>query len=298
MNKFSRIERAYRQAPVIPLERNGNYVFFSDCHRGTGSWNDNFANNQSLCFTALNYYYERNFYYVEIGDGDELWENRSQNRIIETHSHVFWLMRKFYEKNRMFMIWGNHDADKRKRNFVRRNYMTYWNECSKKKEALFPELQINEGVRFQSANGEEIFAVHGHQGDIMNDYLQPLSKFLVRFVWKPLEKLGLRDPTVPARNYRTCECQEKRFCEFAETHPLIVIAGHTHRPVFPEPGAGRYFNDGSMVHPRCITAIEVVRGSISLVKWSVSSRRDGSLFVNREVLEGPTELRRYFESQG
>lgn len=295
MSEFPRLEKVYREAPVIELEKNGSYVFFSDCHRGTGSWNDNFANNQNVCFTALNYYYDKRFTYVEIGDGDELWENRSQQKIIDTHSHVFWMMRKFYEKDRLIMIWGNHDSVKQKKNFVRKYYASYWNECEKREEPLFPELNIREAVRFRSADGEEIFAVHGHQGDLLNDYFQSGAKFLVRYVWKPLEKLGLRDPTVPARNYKTCESGEQRFCTFAKEHPTIVIAGHTHRPVFPQPGDGRYFNDGSMVHPRCITAIELVRGNISLVKWSVCSRRDGTLYVNREVLDGPVELHRYFD---
>ena len=72
-----------------------------------------------------------------------------------------------------------------------------------------------------------------------------------------------------------------------------MIAGHTHRPVFSEPEEGCYFNTGSCVHPRCITCIEIERNNIMLVKWSVRPREDRSLFVEREVLEGPVSLSKY-----
>ena len=57
-----------------------------------------------------------------------------------------------------------------------------------------------------------------------------------------------------------------------------------------------YFNDGSCIHPRCITAIEIEGGCISLVKWSVMTRKDRTMYVEREILEGPAKLEDYFES--
>lgn len=292
-----RIEEAYRKAQILPLKENDSYVFFSDCHRGYGGWNDNFAGNQNLCFHALQYYYERGFHYVEIGDGDELWENGNPGRIIENYSHIFWMMRQFYQKNRLIMLWGNHDNKKRKVKYARKHYAEFYNECSRKEEELFPDICFREAVRLQTGEGRELFLIHGHQGDLLNDYLHPLAGFLVRYFWKPLEKWGIRDPTRPAYNYRSCIRSEKRFRNFADKYPVIVVCGHTHRPVFPKPGEGRYFNDGSMVHPRCIIAIELTRGTLSLVKWSVCSRRDGTLYVCREVLEGPHPLKDYFENQ-
>ncbi len=74
----------------------------------------------------------------------------------------------------------------------------------------------------------------------------------------------------------------------------MLIAGHTHRPVFPKPGEPLYFNDGSCVHPRCITAIEIENAAISLVKWTIKVRKDRSLYVERLVLEGPSPLNTYF----
>lgn len=296
MSGLERIEKAYDRALVLPYREDDCYVFFSDCHRGYGGWNDNFAGNQNLGFHALQYYYERGFTYVEAGDGDELWENRDPGRIVENYSHIFWQMRQFYQKNRLILLWGNHDSKKRKEKFVRKYYAEFFNECTRKREELFANLVFREALILRKADGQELFVIHGHQGDLMNDYLAPLTGFLVRYLWKPLEQKGVRDPTRPAYNYKNCVRGERRFHRFAQKHQILVLCGHTHRPVLPKPGEGRYLNDGSMVHPRCITAMELVRGNLSLVKWSVCSRRDGTLFVGREILEGPYPFGEYFEN--
>ena len=113
MSYLSRIDHAFSDAPVLPLSENGRYVLFSDRHRGIGTSNDNFLKNQHLYFAALNYYYQHSFCYIELGDGDELWENRSFSAIQNIHSNVFWLLSLFYEEHRLFMLFGNHDIAKK-----------------------------------------------------------------------------------------------------------------------------------------------------------------------------------------
>ena len=294
MGIASKVEQAYRQARIIPLKENDRYVFFSDCHRGYGGWNDNFASNQNLCIRALGYYYDRGYTYVEVGDGDELWENTKQKRIVENYSHIFGQLRRFDRDGRLIMLWGNHDNKKRKPDFAAKYYDSFRNECSRKTEELFPNLAIDEALRLMHPQGYEIFVLHGHQGDLLNDYLHPLAAFLVRYVWKPLENWGVRDPTRPAYNEKRCIRREKYFCEFAEKKDICVICGHMHRPKFPKPDEGRYFNDGSMVHPRCITAIELDGERLRLVKWSVCSKKDGTLYACRELVEEETRLSDYF----
>ena len=71
----------------------------------------------------------------------------------------------------------------------------------------------------------------------------------------------------------------------------MLIAGHTHRPMFAEDGAPLYFNTGSAVHPRCITALEINYGQIQLVKWFINTRLDGTLFIDRKILAGPLILK-------
>jgi hypothetical protein len=65
--------------------------------------------------------------------------------------------------------------------------------------------------------------------------------------------------------------------------------------MFPEVGELPYFNDGSSVHPRCITAIEISEGNIILVKWQIKTRDDGTMYIGREVLAGPSKLEDYFK---
>ena len=76
----------------------------------------------------------------------------------------------------------------------------------------------------------------------------------------------------------------------------MLICGHTHRSVFPIVGDALYFNDGSCVHPRCITGIEIRNGMIALVKWAIMTKPDRTLFVGREILEGPVPLMDFFNS--
>ena len=46
---------------------------------------------------------------------------------------------------------------------------------------------------------KNILLVHGHQGSFLNDTAWPLARFLVRYVWKPLEMVGFQQPTGAGR---------------------------------------------------------------------------------------------------
>lgn len=292
------MDKVYAQAKVLPLNRRTKYVLMSDCHRGCGTWNDNFLPNQNLFFAALQEYYRCGYTYIELGDGDELWENRDLCRIIQTHSAAFWLMAQFYKECRFHMLFGNHDRKKKSKKYVCNCMEKYYCDSRDKSLELFPDIEIEEGIVLrEESTGREILLAHGHQGDFINDTLGFLSRFLVRYVWRALERLGFQDPTSAAKNYKKKKKIEKKLSAWAKKRGILLIAGHTHRPVFPGNGEGMYFNDGSCVHPRCITAIEIENGAITLVKWSILTRVDRSLYVGREVLEGPAELDGYFIEQ-
>ena len=77
MSTGKRLDRLFETAPRILFSNKSKIVLFSDCHRGDGGAADNFAKNQNIYFHALNYYYENGFAYFELGDGEELWENKS-----------------------------------------------------------------------------------------------------------------------------------------------------------------------------------------------------------------------------
>ena len=85
MSADKRLNAAFAHAPVLPLTPSSRYILFSDCHRGCGTNNDNFLKNQNLYFAALQHYYTHGYTYIELGDGDELWENRSFDTIKSIH---------------------------------------------------------------------------------------------------------------------------------------------------------------------------------------------------------------------
>lgn len=289
-----RLKGVWKEAECLTLCKNSRLVLMSDCHRGCGNWGDNFQANQHLFFAALSYYRDRGFCYIELGDGDELWENRHYKDIITTHSHAFWLMAELYRQNRFYMLYGNHDRKKENRRFLKEQCHCYYCESECRVRELFPDILAREGLVLKTSDGHEILLLHGHQGDLLNDTFWRLTRFLVRYFWRRMELAGFRDPTSAARNYRKKKKIEKRLADFATEEGVLLITGHTHRPVFPKPGEGMYFNDGSCVHPRCITALEIERERIALVKWQVAIREGGSLYVEREVLEGPVRLADYF----
>ena len=295
MSVSSRLDHAFQNAPVLPLSNHSRYVLMSDCHRGMGNSSDNFLKNQHLYFAALEHYYRQGFTYIELGDGDELWENRNMKNIIDVHNNVFWLFKQFHQENRLYLIYGNHDIVKRKKGYPAKSCGTYFCTQSQQMQPLFPSLSFYEGIILTTdllpgsrsrASGRE---TRGHQASLLNSTLWPLSRFLVRYIWRPLENLGILDPTSAAKNYHVKNNCEMRLNQWAEENHRILITGHTHRPILPDEPA-RYYNTGSCVHPRCITCIEIERGHMTLVKWSMNARPDSILYVAREVISGPVPL--------
>ena len=101
------IDKALASAKEINQEEHPRIVVFSDCHRGNGTWNDSFLNNKTLFQAALGYYRENDFTYIELGDGDELWENRKFSDIEEIHADIFQQFLPFMLDGKMYMVWGN-----------------------------------------------------------------------------------------------------------------------------------------------------------------------------------------------
>lgn len=291
MGYYSRISRAFQGAPCLWLDKNSKYILFSDCHRGNGTSNDNFLKNQNLYFAALNYYYELGYHYLELGDGDELWENRNMKQIIEIHSNTFWLLSKFYHANRLHMLYGNHDIMKRKQPYVQDACGSFYHPDNRQIIPLLPNITFYQSLILQ--NEEEnisLYLTHGHQADSLNSELWRLSRFLVRYIWQPMEFFGFLDPTSAAKNNTQKQKTEKRLTHWAKKQKKILIAGHTHRPMLPTEEYPYYVNTGSCVHPRCITGVEITNMCFTLIKWTYTTREDLSLAVAREVLAGPVPI--------
>ena len=298
MNALKRVTKVYEGAEQISFDDSSKIFLMSDCHRGDGNWGDNFSKNQNLYYYALSEYYNRNYTYIELGDGDELWENKKLSNIINVHSDVFWLMSKFYTAGRLYFIYGNHDMVKKNNNFVQKNLYRYYDEREKRYKPLFENIKLHEGLVLRHrVTDQKILLIHGHQVSFIDYEMWKVSRFLVRYLWRPLESFGVNDPTSTAKSSDKKDAVEKQLIEWVTRENHMLIAGHTHRSRFPEIGEPQYFNDGSCVHPRCITGIEIADGNITLVKWDVKTKEDGTLFIGREILAGPSELKDYVYKQ-
>lgn len=295
MSSNSRLTRAYQQAKVIEFTKDDKFILFSDCHRGDNSFADDFANNRNIYSHAINHYYENGFQYCELGDGDELWENRTFKTIFNAHRNIYELLKKFHSENRLHLIWGNHDMVYKNPSYVKKHLSTFFNQKTGEDEALFPDLKYHEGIILRDTDTcKELFLAHGHQADWWNYIFWKWSRFFVRVLWKPLQVMGISDPTSPAKNYKELIKIERRIKKWIiANNNLITIVGHTHRPRFPEPGEIPLFNDGSCVHPRSITGIEIENGALSLIKWHIDTKQDGTLQVIKTVLESPENISNY-----
>lgn len=297
MDITERLSQVYKSAPRISFNDSAKFVILSDCHRGDGSWADDFAKNQNLFFSALSFYFRQDYTYIELGDGDELWENKNMTDIKAQHGDALWLISEFLRQRRCYLIYGNHDIMKRNERFAKSNFTTTWDERRRKEICLYGNVTFHEGLILRyRPTGDRIFLVHGHQADFFNDSLWRLSRSLVRHLWRPLELVGIHDPFSASKNNKAKNTVDKNLTHWVKSERQMLIAGHTHRAVFPQPGEAPYFNDGCCVHPRCITGIEITCGEISLIKWEIKSKEDGTLYIGKEILEGPVKIAEYFRA--
>lgn len=291
---MNRLSRAFTNAEKIGFDDSSRIILFSDCHRGDGSWADDFFKNRNIYYAALTHYFNNNFTYIEIGDGDELWKNKDFSEIMREYGDVFRLISRFIKEGRFYSIYGNHDYEKKKWSALRSRGLRDLEEHEMESFRSLMGVKHHEGlILWHKDTGCGLFLVHGHQVDYMNDQLKRLSRFLVRYIWKPLEIIGVNDPTSPAGNNKKIAV-ERKLLEWVGKKRQPLIAGHTHRPVFPASGELPYFNDGSCVRPDGITGIELAGGNITLVKWRLKVKDDGTLYVGKEILEGPGRLADYF----
>ncbi|MGI5901168.1 MAG: metallophosphoesterase family protein [Desulfitobacteriia bacterium] len=291
MSTIKRVNKVFQTAKRIPIDDSSKLILMSDVHRGDGSWADDFFRNENLYYGALSHYFKEGFTYIELGDGDELWKFKKMADIITVHKDTFLLLKKFHDEGRLYLLFGNHDMIKCKKKFVDKCLNRYYDLQIKEHEPLFENITIHEGIVLEYQDFKKrILLIHGHQGSILDYTFWGLRRFLVRYIWKELELFGFNDPTSAAKNYRKKDTIENNLTKWVMEKNQMLITGHTHRPMLPKSNQPLYFNTGSCVHPRSITGIEIEEGKITLVKWKVVTKEDGSLHIGREVLAGPRAL--------
>jgi hypothetical protein len=190
------------------------------------------------------------------------------------------------------MLYGNHNLQMKNRAYLEKNYYKAHDDVSDTEEDLFPGMTAHESLILVHRNtGQEIFVFHGHQGDTINDQLWFLSFLMIRFFWRFMHILGVKYAASPAKNKNRRHKVERSISRWNIMHEsIMLICGHTHRPKFAKFGEPAYFNTGCCIHPRGITCLELIYGDICLVSWRTQSRKDGTLYIKRTVLQGPDPI--------
>lgn len=288
------LDKIYTQSKRLQITSNDRIVIMSDCHRGTGDKFDNFLKNKNIYLGALRHYYYRGFYYIELGDGDDMWEVKRYQDIIEENLSVFKMLKKFKDDNHLIMIYGNHDIIKRYPSILKKYFYTYFDNLLGEKRDLLNDMTVYESIVLEYKD-KELFLLHGHQVDFFNSKLWLLSRFFVRNVWRKLEAFGIKDPTNAAKKYSVSKNVEKKLQKYSNEKNKLLIAGHTHRPIMPQIKESLYFNDGSCIHPNGITCLEIEDGCITLVKWEYSINKKKNINIKRVILGNPTPIDLYFQ---
>ncbi|MEA2318316.1 MAG: hypothetical protein QOD44_2505 [Solirubrobacteraceae bacterium] len=211
----------------IPLDlETARLIVFSDHHRGVRDGADDFARCEPAYAAALGWYLEQGHRLVILGDGEELWENRPDG-VLAAYEDVLRLEAEFHRAGRYERFWGNHDDEWRYAGEVRRRLGRY-----------FPGLRVREALKLRVMDGGVavgvLFLVHGHQGTLDSDRLAWLSRLFVRHVWRNLQRWANVSLQTPARDHALRALHDTAMFGWARDHPArpILIAGHTHRPVF------------------------------------------------------------------
>jgi len=303
-------------------------IIFSDQHRGTRNGSDDFGVCEKTYLAALEYYNQENFYFINLGDCEELWEN-TMFGIAKYNEAVYAMEKRFILRDAYCKVFGNHDL--------------FWDN-----DPLAPvwlrkvygkTIRIFAGVLIRadlvSPAYLNIFCTHGHQGDKQSDG-NVFSKWFVSYVWGPLQNLleiNINSPSAN-NNLKTLHNMYMYDWSAAQVNTLL-ITGHTHQPVFNSlthlerlykrlqkartlndddavkkieaeiPRRQReydfinqsfdkmkptYFNSGCCCYDDgTITGIEICNGFIRLIKWSLLEGEPARIIAEEESLQSLSE---------
>lgn len=295
------LDRARNAAAVLPIElRDLRLAILSDLHRGAGDDADDFRACKHNFAAAVAYYDRRRHTLAILGDAEDLWECLPAE-VVREYAASMALEKPFLDAGRYWRFFGNHDEAWQHRLLVDL-YL----------RPLLGPVQPIESLRLQVTDRGrplgEIFLVHGHQGAMWEERLAWFSRRMLRYAWRPIQRLANLKTTTPATDWRLGRKHERAMYNWAvRKEGLIVIAGHTHHPAFPSPARYEqlaatyddlrlqpeafdaevierigtdlefaraqeqpcYFNTGCCsFSDGSLTGIEIVRGAIRLVRWS------------------------------
>ena len=209
---------------IIPFHfLNDKFIILSDQHKGVKDGSDDFADNEKNYLAALDYYFQSDFFYINLGDSEELWKN-TLPPVKKQNTLSFKKEKMFLQKERFIKIFGNHDL--------------YWGNdplaALELKNIYGQPVTIYEGAILQTTvadNGLQIFVTHGHQGDLQSDG-NWFSKWFVATIWARVQAYLEINPNTPAYDTQLKSEHNKLMYEWSSTSGTALVTGHTHQPVF------------------------------------------------------------------
>lgn len=200
-------------------------VILSDLHKGSRDGADDFLRCEPAYCAALGAYLEEGYRLFVLGDAEELWEC-SAKEVLAAYRDSLQLEAAFHRAGRYERFFGNHDAD--------------WHDEAKVERHLrpiFPGLRVREALKLRVVRGGEqlgtIFLAHGHQGTLDSDRYSFFSRIAVHTIWRPLQRRLQIPSTTPAKDFALRQRHDTAMFEWARSRgDRVLIAGHTHRPVF------------------------------------------------------------------
>jgi UDP-2,3-diacylglucosamine pyrophosphatase LpxH len=226
------LDRAYENPELteisFDIERD-RLVIFSDHHRGSRDGADDFWRCERSYHAALGYYFEAGHRLFLLGDVEELWENK-HDEVLKAYKNTLALEQEYHRDGRLERFWGNHDDSWR-----------HEGDVEKHLHKLYPGLVVHEAMRLRVVDGDKplglLFLVHGHQGTMDSDRFSSVSRLVVRYGWRPFQRRFKIPSTTPSRDFALRARHDDAMFQWARKRPekLVLIAGHTHRPVFSDP---------------------------------------------------------------
>jgi predicted phosphodiesterase len=210
---------------VIPFDAaKDKFIILSDQHKGARDGSDIFAKSAKNYLAALDHYNKEKFFYINLGDSEELWENIFLT--IKRHNKAtFDAEKKFLARDAFIKIFGNHDL--------------CWDNDPLAAVSLMQiyaqQVKIYEGAILETTIGSKklsIYMTHGHQGDLQSDG-NWFSKWFVSDIWAPFQAYLRINPNTPANNDQLKTDHNRLMYEWSSKRKhTLLITGHTHQPVF------------------------------------------------------------------
>ncbi len=225
------LDRAYADAETRDMvSGKDRLVIFSDHHKGARDGADDFQRSERSYNAALAYYDRLGYQLAELGDVEELWEN-SFEEVATSYPATLALAAAFHSDDtrytRYTRFWGNHDLAWSDAEFFQERMGAYGYGGVTPIESL--------RLAIKDATGQlvvELFLVHGHQGTTDSDLHATRSRFFVKRVWRPVQGLLNRPWNTPSVDWDLRGEHAEQMERWAAKNRRVLIAGHTHMPVF------------------------------------------------------------------